>query len=347
LAGADRTAPHAVALTAALAQRPWAFDFYQALRLLECAFPEHPRLGRSARAAEDPVRLGQAPDLAFAPASLAGFTPGGEDEVARLSVLFFGLFGPNGPLPLHLTEYARERLRHKPSDATFARFADVFHHRMLSLFYRAWADARPAVNFDRPRTDRYAVYVGATFGMGLRSLRERDAVSDLTKLHYAGTLACQTRHAEGLEGMLSDFFKIPVAIEQFVGRWIDLPRHGCWRLGESAETGTLGRTATVGARVWDRQQEFRIVAGPLSLADYRSLLPDHEPLARLAALVRGYVGDELAWKLNLVLQREEKPPLVLGGTGQLGWTTWLANRPMENDARDLLLDPLARGFAHE
>ena len=204
MAGEDRTASHAVALATALEREPYAFDFYQALRRLECVYADRPRLGQSGRAAEDPVRLSQTPDLAFAPSSLHSFEPGEEGRLPRLSVLLFGLFGPNGPLPLHLTEYVRGRMRHKPSDATFARFADIFHHRLLSLFYRAWANTRPAVNFDRPETDRYATYVGATFGLGLASVRERDAVSDLSKLHYAGSFSCQTRHAEGLEGILAD-----------------------------------------------------------------------------------------------------------------------------------------------
>ena len=339
MAGEDRTASHAVAL-GALQREPYNFDFYQALRRLECVYREKPRLGESARAAEDPVRLGQRPDLAFAPSSLASFEAGGDGRLPRLSVLFFGLFGPNGPLPLHLTEYARDRMRNA-EDPTFARFADLFHHRMLSLFYRAWANAQPTVNFDRPDSDRFAVYVGSLFGMAMPSLRGRDAVSDLTKLHYAGPLACQARHAAGLQGVLADFFKIPVEIEEFVGQWVDLPEDGRWRLAESPETGTLGRSATVGARIWECQQKFRIAFGPIGLADYLRLLPGSDSLKRLVALVGNYIGHELTWDVNLILRKQEVPPLVLGGTAQLGWTTWLANRPFERHVDDLLLDPLA------
>src|SRR6478609_2460492 len=72
----------------------------------------------------------------------------------RLYVTFGGMFGPQGPLPLHLTEYARDRIINS-ADPTFARFLDIFHHRMLSLVYRAWADAQPTVQFDRPESDRF------------------------------------------------------------------------------------------------------------------------------------------------------------------------------------------------
>ncbi|HET9018283.1 MAG TPA: type VI secretion system baseplate subunit TssG, partial [Acetobacteraceae bacterium] len=201
---------------------PWAWSFYQAMRRLEAEHADRPRLGRSARPAQDPIRLAQEPVVEFAPASLAAYEPGEEGRPARLAVHFFGLFGPDGPLPLHLTEYARDRRRNH-RDPTFQRFADIFHHRALSLFYRAWADVRPTVAFDRPAQDRFALYVGALIGLGMPSLRDRDAMPDLTKLHFAGLLAGQTRHAEGLAAILSAFFKMDVRIESFVGAWLAMP----------------------------------------------------------------------------------------------------------------------------
>ena len=35
----------------------------------------------------------------------------------------------------------------------------------------------------------------------------------------------------------------------------------------------LGVSATIGEYVWDCQTKFRIVAGPMSLANYQRLLP--------------------------------------------------------------------------
>lgn len=341
MAGEDRTGARALELSAALAREPHKFDFFQAIRRLECAFPLKPRVGQSKRPVDDPVRLGQEPSLAFAPSSLARFEPeDGSGRPSRLAVFFFGLLGPNGPLPLHLTEYARDRLRNS-SDPTFARFLDLFHHRMLGLFYRAWAGGQPTANFDRPGSDRFALYVGALFGLAMPSLRDRDAFPDLAKLHYAGQLVCHTRHAEGLRLVLGDFFGLPVGIEEFVGQWLELPESYLCRLGESLETSALGRTVTVGSRTWECQHKFRIRIGPLSLTDYESLLPGGAGLERLIALVRNYAGDELAWDVRLILKGSEAPPLRLGGSGRLGWTTWLTDRPLGQDAADLSLNPLA------
>jgi len=340
MAGEDRAAPDALAFLRALHEEPYRYEFYEALRRLECLYSDEPRFGKAPRLADDPVRLAQEPSLAFAPASLASFAPGGDEGPPRLAVLLFGLFGPNGPLPLHLTEYARGRMRNE-GDRTFSRFADLFHHRLLGLFYRAWADAQPTVSFDRPDRDRFAYWVGSLFGLGMTSLRDRDAMPDLARLHYAGLLSAQTRNAAGLQAVLEDFFDLPVEVEQFVGRWVELPEKYRLRLGDSPETGSLGRAATIGVRIWDRQQKFRLVVGPLRLADYERMLPGGESLERLVSVVRSYAGDEWIWDANLVLYRDDVPTLQLGGPARLGLTTWLTGEKLDRDAADLFLNPLA------
>ncbi len=338
MASPNRTAAYAVELFEALRRAPYAFHFFQALRRLECLYRDRPRLGKSTKLADDPVRLAQEPSLAFAPATLAAFTPSDDaDKPPRLSEYFLGLFGPHGPLPTHLTEYARDRWRNH-GDRTFAWFADLFHHRMLCLFYRAWADTQPTVSFDRPETDRFNVYVGAPFGLGMPSLWNRDAIPDLAKFHYAGRLVGQTRNPEGLQAILTDFFKLPVVIETFVGHWLPLAKTSRCRLGATPATGLLGKTAVIGERVWDCQYKFRIVMGPMGLAEFQRFLPGSDSLRRLVAWARNYVGDELLWDFNPILKKEEVPPLVLGAGTRLGWTTWLTSRPLARDADDLKLD---------
>ncbi len=323
---------------AGLEREPYRYGFFAALRLLECAHADRPRIGSAARPGDEPVRIGQEPSLIFAPSSLASFRGGADGRPAELAVHFLGLFGPNGPLPLHLTEYARDRRRNH-DDETFARFCDVFHHRLLSLFYRAWAQAQPTVQFDRPGDDRFATYVGALFGLGTPGLRDRDELPDRAKLHFAGHLAGGSRHPDGLRAILAGFFEAPVAIEEFVGLWIPLPRRARCRLGASPATGSLGTTAVVGSRIWDAQQKFRIRIGPVGIDRYRALLPGSGALERMRAAVRNYVGDEMIWDVRIVLRKEDVPVARLGQRGRLGWTSWLAGPPRENDADDLVLHP--------
>jgi type VI secretion system protein ImpH len=337
--GDERPAPDRLRKLGRLVAEPSAFHLFQALRLIEAAYADTPRLGRSVRPAQDPVRIGQQVELAFPPVTVTAFAakdPEGK-RPGRLRQLFFGLFGPMGPLPLHVTEYARDRERNQ-RDTTLVGFADAFHHRATSLLYRAWASAEPAPSFDRPDDDPFAEHVAAFAGRRGAAFRNRDAMPDLAKLHFAGRLLSGAKNEEGLLAIVSAFFRAPCRIESFVGSWLELDARDRWQLGVPAQ---LGRSASLGARVWSRQAKFRLRIGPLSLREYRRLLPGRASLRRLASVVRNYHGDSLDWDLNLVLAKGEAPALQLGGQAQLGWTTWIGSAAREREADDLRLHPTA------
>jgi type VI secretion system protein ImpH len=331
---AEATAP---AWLLDLEERPFDADFHLALRRLECHYSERPRLGEGMRPSEEPVRIGQDPSTAFAPSAIATFQRPKDGMAARLGVAFMGMFGPRGALPLHLTEYARDRMRNA-GDATFARFVDIFHHRMLVLFHRAWAAAQPTVCQDRPATNRFTLYVGALFGLGLRSVVEQDPIPDRVKLHYAARLAAPARNAEGLEAMVSDFFGVRAVVQPFIGEWLTLPPDGRWRLGYARDVSTLGSSTILGARVWQCEHKFRIALGPLTRAQFQGMLPGSQSLATLASLVRAYVGDELDWEARLVLADGESLQLRLGGGTRLGWNTHLGPRGGPKN-EDLIVHP--------
>ncbi len=329
-----------------LAREPYRYDFYQTLRRLECLYNDKPRWGAALRPVDEPVRLGQDPDVAFAPAPLASLEFGRDGAPPRLQVRLFGLLGPNGPMPIHITEYARHRLRHA-GDPTLSRFLDLFHHRFIALFYRAWAQAQPHVNRDRPDHDRFLIYVGSFIGVAPQSMRHRDTVPDLARLFHVGTLVRQVRNADGLAAIVRQFFRVPAVVEEFVGHWLRLapPERSYLRRDGAA----LGSGAVLGARVWDHQSKFRIHLGPLTLAQYEAFLPSAPGagpgldrrgalLRKLVDWVRFYLSFELDWDVRLTLEREEVPPLKLGLAGQLGWTTWLGTRRASSDAADLCLD---------
>jgi type VI secretion system protein ImpH len=335
----------AVAFFARLSSAPYQYDFYQTLRRLECLFDDRPRWGEALRPVDERVRFGQDPDLSFAPAPIASFDRGEGGQVPRLQVRLFGLLGPNGPLPLHLTEYTRERLRNA-GDPTLSRFLDIFHHRFLALFYRAWAQAQPHVNRDRPGVDHFGTYIGSCFGIAPAAFRDRDTVPDEAKLFHVGALVRHVRNAEGLAAILEHFFRVPARIEQFVGHWLALDARSRTRLGR--DNAVLGREAVVGRQVWDRQHKFRVRLGPLTLRQYESFLPapprgrlragdEGLSLRKLVDWVRLYFSLELDWDVRLLLQHAEVPALTLGRTGRLGWTTWLGHRRTDRPADDLCL----------
>lgn len=342
----ERPATGEQALWVALAKEPWAHDFFQTLRRLEALHPASARLGEALRPGVEPVRLGQDIELDFAPAGLSSLETG-SGPVPRLGVRFFGLFGPMGPMPLHLTEFVRDRLR-QHGDPTLARFADVFHHRALLLFYRAWAQAQPVVQRDRPADDDFARWSGAFIGLGSPArVSAAEHVPDDARRHHIAHLMRGPRNAEGLEKLLASHFRVPVRVQPHIGHWMALRREDRTRLVSVWDAGhrnRLGIDVVAGSRVWDRQYRFRIVLGPLSLLDYERFLPGSSALLALREWVRQFVGPSLVWDVQPVLRGAGVPALQLGPRHaghrtRLGLSTWLGRRGPHPDRADRLVKP--------
>ena len=321
-----------------LVDRPYQADLFAVLRWVDSQKKDGqstPLLGRAARPQFDAIRMGQEPALTFAASTIASVSPQLGDIPPRVNIYSFGLFGPNGPLPLHMTEYARDRLR-RYSDPTLVRFADIFHHRSILLFYRAWADAQPSANMDRASTDRFTNYTASLIGYGQPAMRSRDGIADHAKLFAATHLARQTRNPEGLVKILQSYLQVPVAVEEFVAHWIDIKRPEQTRLKKNGNNG-LGKGAFLGERVLDCQHKIRLRLGPMSQARYRELLPGGEAIKQIGAWIRNYVGYEFRVDIQLVLRKDEVPQTQLG-MGQLGWTAWQGKRDRAADADDLVIE---------
>ncbi len=330
----NKTQP--VALLQEIAQAPYRFGFFQAVRRINCCYKDMALTGTSFRPSDDPIRFAQTPYTSFAPSTLNLLTFDGPHGVPILSQRFIGLFGPNGPLPLHLTAYARDRLRHH-QDSTFAGFADMFHHRIVSLFYRAWAQAQPTVQHDRPKKNRFSMYMGALIGMGMPAFKDADAMPLTSKLHFTGHLSSLPKHASGLASLLEGYFRVPAKIVEFVSHWLTIPVRDRLKLGSDLSIGSLGMNAVLGERVWQRQDKFQVCLGPMSLDEYESFLPTGKSFNKLVAAVRNYLGLELFWETRLLLKGLEKPVTCLGKQGALGWTSWLQSEHIQAEVDDLVL----------
>ena len=304
----------------ALGEAPREHDFFAVLRHVDALRPELPRIGTALRPAQEVVRLGQDPELDFAPSALESFSAGAR-SVPRLGVRFFGLLGPQGPMPLHFTEYVRERLRSR-GDATLARFLDIFHHRLLGLFYRAWADARPIVQRDRPESDRFITYIGAMIGVGSGPYRDLDSVPDAVKLSFSGLMSPQAKSASRLRALISGLFGVRAEVEQFVGNRLMIEPNDRSHLG--AKNSVLGSDIVVGGAVYSIQDKVRLRIYTKNFADYMRFLPTGDRCPPLADAVFFYIGDQFEWEAELALPAGEAPPIRLGTSGQIGWTTWLS-----------------------
>ena len=341
-------------LYAQLAQEGRRYGLFETIRLLDCAHPELPRAGCALRAADERVRFGQDPELRFQGSEIAGFQTPVDRKPGRLAVNVQGLLGTNGPMPLWLTEYVRERIR-THGDTTLRGFLDIFHHRLVSLSYRAWAAGQPVVSHDRPEGSDYAWYAASLCGLaaGRHSDCPLRQIGRAEKLPFTGLLASRVRHAEGLRAVLRQDLCVAVSIEQSVGQWLDMAEHDATRFvrrgvrpetraarqdaarADRAGAGVLGRGCALGRRVFDRQHRFRVVLGPLGRDDYARFAPEGPSAGRLVEWVALYAGPVLDWEVELLLAPGAAAPMRFDRRAQLGRSAWLG-RPEAGRSRPAL-----------
>lgn len=326
-------------LLARLRESPWASGFIPLMRRFGAQHGEAPRIGLARRPRQEPFRLGQSASLVFAPreiaevvlpdlpASAAG--RGNQPELPMVRLYGLGLLGPHGPLPLHHTELVRERVEHH-GDTTLADFIDLFHHRYLTLFYRAWAQAQAAAGLDRADDETFSRYIAWLTGHEASEIRD-SVLPAHARLAAAAHLGQASRHADGMVDTLAHYFGVPVALENFVMHWIRIANDDRTRLGLASAAGLLGEGATLGEVVPDRQAKFRLVFGPLHLGDYLRFTPGGRDLPQLVEWVRAFVGYEFVWDVELRIRKDSVPPARLDEYRHLGWSTWLGS---DGDAPD-------------
>lgn len=330
-----------------LAESPWAHDFFATLRRLETLRPDLPRWGMAMVPQQESVRIGQEPTLAFAPAVFTTTEPATDTRPPRLRQAFLGYIGPNGPLPVHLSDFVRERVL-QGGDRTLLHFLDQFAHRFALHFYRAWAQARPTVGLDRPGEDDFRRRLGSFAGASTPGRQLRDSFHDDARVHFSGWLLRQVRNQESVESVLGGYFGIPVQVVPWDGRWETLEPADCTRLGALGQR--LGQGALLGTRVWDRQHRIKLRLGPLTLQQFEDFLPIGTAFPKLCDWMQHLLGDEYAWSLTLVVRHREVPAARLGtrlGNGtRLGWTTWIAADKRVQDADEVRIPMARRGGRH-
>ena len=315
-----------------IGERPGAYDLFRVLREFERSSAHKPRIGDSSVLAEEIVTLAQDPFLGFADANLTGLKDA-EGGVPRLFTKFLGFFGPQGALPLTTTEEVYGWL---PRDPSFPRFSDIFANRFRQLFYRAWADARPIAQHDRPDADRFASYVGSFSGIGSAAFTNRDAVEDIAKLPFSGLVASRIKGSRRLSQLLRGVFHLDISIVERVGTWLVFEPSDQMAVG--ARGSSLGMDTFLGIRSYSINDKFRISIRTTSLEQYQQLLPSGTIADRLADLVFFHVGHRFEYDVELALPARLAPPTKLGMSGQLGWTSWVAPEPRGDEDDTYLSD---------
>jgi type VI secretion system protein ImpH len=344
MAEADDAATEVDALAAGpllelLQSDAFSFEFFQAVALLQRLRATMRPVGGFSAPADETVHFRVNPRLGF-PASEIQSLRIGEERPADMVVNFMGLTGPSGVLPYTYSEMILERARAK--DYSLAAFLDIFNHRAISMFYRAWQKFHFPVTYAAGSRDLFSNYLLDLVGLGTGGLRDRQDIEDEALLHYVSLVAMQSRSATALEQVLADYFEVPVEIQQFTGAWYGLDRPTqCQMTEEDSPSRQVGEGAVVGDAVWDRQGRVRIRVGPLSMERYNDFLPQGSAYAAMRSITRFYSNQCLDFEMQLVLDHREAPAIELDADAmhpaRLGWVSWACTVPLRSDPDDTVL----------
>jgi type VI secretion system protein ImpH len=348
----------------------YRFSFFQAVRLLARLSPDRQPVGFSAPPAAETVRFRAHVSLSFPPSAIHDLQrPSSALLLPRMTVTFFGMAGPSGILPRHYTELLlRLHDHHRGPERTALRdWLDLFNHRLLSLFYRVWTKYRFWIAYERGESltdepDNFTQALFSMVGLGTPGLRGRLAVSqwevrrdqqrerllarvsDFGLLQFGGLLAHRPPNAVNLEAFLSGHFGLPVHVQQFRGEWVLLDKENQSAIGGSSDSSRLGVNVVVGERVWDIQSKVCLRVGPMRLDRFnefqpdRSAHPERKAFFLLLHLARLYIGMQMTFDVQLILQADEVPECRLGSDeesgARLGWNTWTVSRQPEQDVED-------------
>lgn len=338
-----------------LLAEPQRFQFFQALRILERLFMRQGTRGEDVVAQR--VRFRNTLSLGFPPSEIEAaqaYSADGShldraaavdhaltmEDVAEVQITpsFMGLLGSSGALPLHYTELIGERETYHRDRAARA-FLDLFTNRAVALHYAAWKKNRLAVQYELDRKERFLPLVLSLAGVGLRALRERMVdgsgdVFDQAVAHYAGGIRQHPVSAVFLRRILSDYFGVPVRVEQFVGAWYPVPEQQRTQLGVG--NAQLGSTALAGERVWQRDLRLRLWLGPLDRQRFDDFLPGGSAALALAKWLTLLTGACLEYEIRLTLKAEDVRGVGLGpdNGARLGWDSYVCSRPADQPRSD-------------
>jgi type VI secretion system protein ImpH len=353
-----------------LEKEAYRFEFFQAVRLLEFIRRERTAsgselglvpVGRNGPSDRESVHFRTLPSHAFPASEITAIeltqpagseSPGNPHQpMAQMEVAFMGLTGPCGVLPQHYTQTVIDRVRNR--DRALRDFLDLFNHRAISLFYRAWEKYRLPLVVERAaleqrrEEDLFSQCIRCLTGFGTGGLRDRLEIADETFTFFSGHFAqAHPPSVAAIEAMVGDYFGLPVRVLQFQGQWLYLdPEDRSCMPSPALPAGrnrSLGRSVVVGQRVWSIENRFRIQLGPLGYSEFSRFMPTGDALRPISQLIRSYVGPEFDFDVQPVLKAVETPGSRLGGRPAdgafLGWNTWIQSRPRDRNACEAIFE---------
>ena len=291
-----------------LQQQPSAFDFYQAVYSLERQFSTEQKrwqgVGRDGFPGKELVRFKAVQHLGFPGQPVTKVTPRiNQPPAVDMHVSFIGLTGPSGVMPQHYSEMVLQRLKQR--DKTMRDFFDLFNHRLVSLYYRAWEKYRFACQYEMA-TDNDDSFT--------QVLSRLSGARHALALYYAGAFSAPQRSAQQLKQLLTDLLQTDIQILPLQGRWLSLAQSEQSALTKRSATqgqhAALGQSVMLGSRVWDVSSSIKVQI-KVQPQKAELLLPGSYQYSLVQTLLADFLPAALRVRLSLVGQQQDFPTATL------------------------------------
>ena len=303
------------ALLPALLADATQMNFFRFCELMELAAPEQAPLGGTDSLKSEPIRFRSRPKLGFPNREIDAVQFDPDDAAAPPAVrtTFLGLYGVDARMPSYfIDEVAQNRDGAEP----LAAFLDLFHHRIVTQYYRVWRKYRYPAGFRKDAGDKVSSYLLSLTGLGLGTPDIRKAVDTRTLLSTLGLTGQRTRTAEGLAGVLQH--AVPdatIAVTEFHPVWVNV---------NDAERRPLGEHCLLGRGFTDRSNTVHVRITPQTSESVRGLMPGQPVHDKVMALLRYYLGYEAQAQLEMSVRADLMPqPALNSKQVSLGYTTLL------------------------
>jgi type VI secretion system protein ImpH len=304
------------------------FGFFQAVQLLHRLSPNAPLVGELGPPGQEPVRFKHDAQMVFHSGDIERIAVReGPDGVLRAEVTttFMGLVGTTSPLSVTFSE---EVLRAEAQDETsLLAFYDLFHHRLVSLVFRAWRKYRFYASARSDLNDTFTRRMLSFVGIDAAGAIPQRGIAPFDLLALAPLLGLNTRSARTLQIVLERMFPgTRITIAQFALRRVQIREDE--RCLVSRQNNVLNQNFCIGRTVGDRSGRFRVVIGPVDYGMFEALMPGGRQHARVRDVVMQFSPAHLEPELELVLDAAHAPHFQLGSErgGRLGVTTHLPMR---------------------
>jgi type VI secretion system protein ImpH len=284
--------------------------FFPLVSLLERLTADAVRVGGDGPPALEAIRFRHDPSLGFSAGDVSSASIirvpvdlenplGATRPVVELVTTFLGLTGGTSPLPL----YIAEEVLHEDERGVRRDFLDIFHHRFVSILYRAvmrYSLAREHRANDR---DLWVERVLAIAGMDPESFVPQSAIPRGKLLQLAPLVGRRGRGARDLQAalrlLLADHLTpgARLVVDEFAGGWV--PVHGDQQCTVGQRNNVLGEDAMLGGKVYDRSGRFQVAIGPLDARGRDAFSLGGEGLRLLREGVRLVVKESLDYDVEL------------------------------------------------